>query len=66
LSVEDGKRSGQPGTIRMEENVEKVQDLIQEGHCRTIHELVGTIGIRYGVCQEILMENLKVHHIAPS
>jgi hypothetical protein len=32
---------------------EKVQELIHEDRCQTIHELADTIGISYGVCQKI-------------
>jgi hypothetical protein len=47
----------------MTENVEKIQELIHDHHW-TIHELTDTVGISYGVCQEILTENLNIHHIA--
>jgi hypothetical protein len=29
-----------------------------------IHELSDTLGISYGVCQEVLTENLNMHHTA--
>jgi hypothetical protein len=64
VSVEGEERSGQQSIRKTTENVEKFQELIHEDHCRTIHELADTIGISYGVCQEILTENLNVHHIA--
>jgi ribosomal protein S25 len=44
------------------ENVEKIRELIQEDHCRTIHELAHTAGISYGVCQ-VITENLNMRHI---
>jgi hypothetical protein len=50
----------------MTENVENTRELINEDRHRTIHELADTTGISYGVCQEILTENLNRHHIAPS
>jgi hypothetical protein len=40
--------------------------LIHEDHRRTIHELADTVAISYGVCQEILTENLNMRRIAPS
>jgi bacterioferritin-associated ferredoxin len=49
----------------MTENVEEIQELIREDHRRTIHELADTTGINYGVCQEILSENLNKHRTAP-
>jgi hypothetical protein len=50
----------------MTENVEKIRELINEDHHQTIHELADTDGISYGVCQEILTENLNMCHIPPS
>jgi hypothetical protein len=50
----------------MTENVEKIQELIQKDRHRTIPELTGTAGISYGVCQEILTENLNMRRTAPS
>jgi ribosomal protein S25 len=66
VSVEDDKGSGRPSTSKTTENVEKIRKLIQEYRPRTIHELTDTTGISYGVCQEILTENLNMCHIAPS
>jgi hypothetical protein len=63
VSDEDDERSGRPSTSKMTENVEKIRDLIHEDHCQTIRELADTIGISYGDCQEILTENLNMHHI---
>jgi hypothetical protein len=45
-------------------NVEKIQDLIHKGHRRTIHELADTVGISYGVCQEVSTENVNMCRIA--
>jgi hypothetical protein len=48
----------------MTENVEYIWELIHEDHHRVIHELADTIGISYGVCQEILTENSNKRRIA--
>jgi hypothetical protein len=64
VSVEDDERFGRPGTSRMTENVEKTRELIHEDHHRKIHELADTIGINFGVCQEILTENFNMSLIA--
>jgi hypothetical protein len=66
VSVEDDKRSRRPSTSKTTENVEKTRELIHEDRCRTIHELADIVGISYGVCQEILTENLNMGRIAPS
>jgi hypothetical protein len=47
------------------ENVEKIQELIHKGHRRTLHKLQDIVGISYGVCQEILTENLNMRYTAP-
>jgi hypothetical protein len=66
VSVEDDEHSGRPSTSKTTANVEKIRDLINEDHCRTIHETADTAGISYGVCQEILTENLNMCRTAPS
>jgi hypothetical protein len=63
VSAEDDEHSGQPSTSKTTENVEKIWELIHNDHCQTIHELADTTGISYGVCQEILTENLNMCHI---
>jgi hypothetical protein len=64
VSVEDDEYSGWPSTTKTTENVEKIWELIHEDSCRTIHELADTVEISYGVCQEILTENLNMCHNA--
>jgi hypothetical protein len=59
MSVGD-ECSGQPSTSKMTQNVEKIPELIHDDCHQTIHELADTAGIIYGVCQEILTENLKM------
>jgi hypothetical protein len=41
------------------QNVQQIREFIHEDHWGTIHELAGTAGTSYGVCQEILTENLN-------
>jgi hypothetical protein len=45
-------------------NVEKIRELIHKDCRRTIHQLADTVGITYGVCQEILSDNLNTRHVA--
>jgi ribosomal protein S25 len=66
VSVEDDERSGRPSTSKTTENVERIQELVNEDRHQTMHELADTVGISYGVCQEILTENLNMSCIAPS
>jgi transposase len=65
MSVEDNERSGRPSTSKTTENVERIRELIYEDRRRQIHELADTVGISYGVYQEILTENLNMRYIAP-
>jgi hypothetical protein len=62
VSLEDDKRSGRPSTNKITENIDKIRELIKEDRHQTIHELADTAGISYGVCQEILTENLNMPH----
>jgi hypothetical protein len=64
VSVEDDERSGRPSISKTIENVEKNRELTHEDRRRTIHELADTVVISYGVCQEILTENLNMRRIA--
>jgi hypothetical protein len=64
VSAEDDRCSECPSTSKTTENVEKIWELIHENHCGAIHELTDTAGISYGVCQEMLTENLNMCHIA--
>jgi hypothetical protein len=56
VSVEDDERSGRSSTKETTETFEEIRELI--------HELADTVGINYGVCHEILAENLNVRRIA--
>jgi hypothetical protein len=64
VSANNDERSGRPSTSKMTENVENIQELVNEDRQQTIHELADTVGISYGVRQEILTENLNMCHIA--
>jgi hypothetical protein len=63
VTVEDDERSGQPSTSKTTEYVENIRELIHKDRRRTIHEFADTAGISYGVCQEILTENLNMRRI---
>jgi hypothetical protein len=66
VSVEGDERSGRPRTSQTRENVEKLREPIHVDRLRTIHELADTVGVSYGVCQEILTENVNMRRTAPS
>jgi hypothetical protein len=65
VSVGD-ERLGRPCTSKTTENADKIRNLIHEDHRRTIYEFAVTVGISYGVCQKILIENLDMRHISSS
>jgi hypothetical protein len=65
VSVEDDESSGRPNAHKTTENIETIRELIHEDRRQAIHELAGTVGISYGVCQEILTENLNMRRTAP-
>jgi hypothetical protein len=44
--------------------LKKFENSIHEDRRRTIHELADNDGINYGICQEILIENLNKRRIA--
>jgi hypothetical protein len=56
---------GEQASAKGHKMLKKIEELIH-GDCQTIHEFADTAGISYGVCQEILTENLKMRRIAPS
>jgi hypothetical protein len=60
LSAENEESSGRPSTRKTTENVGKIREFIHEYRRRTIHAPADAIGIGYGVCQEILTENLNM------
>jgi hypothetical protein len=66
VSAEDNKRTRRPSTSKTTENIEKIQELIHEDRLQAIHELADAVWISYGVCQEILTENLNMRCTAPS
>lgn len=53
-----------PSTSKTAENVERIRELIHEDRRLMIHDLADNVGISYGVCQEILTENLNTRRIA--
>jgi ribosomal protein S25 len=64
VSVEDDEHSGKPSTSKRWNILKKIRESIHKDHRWTMYELADTVGISYGVCQEILTENLNVSHLA--
>jgi hypothetical protein len=55
---------GDQAPAKQQKMLKKIQELIHEECHQTIHELTDTAEISYGLCQEILTENLNMHHTA--
>lgn len=56
--VQGDERLERPITCKTPESVKRTLELISEDRCRTVHHLC------YGICQEIITENLNMHRIA--
>ena len=65
MSVDDEKRSGWPSTgTTTTENVSKVRKAVLEDWQWTIHDICNIVGLSYGTCQRILLDELDVHRTA--
>jgi hypothetical protein len=57
---------GEQAQAKREKLLKKNRELIHEDRRRTTHERADTVAISYGVCREILTENLSMRSTAPS
>jgi hypothetical protein len=53
-------------TLKQQKMLKKFENSSTKTVSQTIHEFANTTEISYGVCQETLTENLKMHCTAPS
>jgi len=63
-STANDDRSGRPSTATTPSKVEQVRVAVNQDHRHTIHDLCAEVGIVYGSCQRILIEQLNMHRIA--
>ena len=63
LSVEDDERSGRPSTSTDDPHIDEIT-LVRANRRLTVRELAEECGISVGSCHHILMEELKMHHVA--
>jgi hypothetical protein len=63
-SVEDDKHSGRPSTYKTPEMIAKVHEVILEDRRQTIHDVCNRVGLSYGSCQRILVDELNMRRIA--
>jgi hypothetical protein len=63
-SVEDDKHSGRPSTCTTPEMIAEVLEVILEVRRQTIHDVHNRVGLSYGSCQHILVDELSRRQIA--
>ena len=63
-SVDDDEHTGRPRSCTTPETVARIQELVSQDECRTIHDIAEEVGIGYGTCQHVLTEELGVHRVA--
>jgi len=62
-SVEDRKHSGRLSTCTTPEMIVNVCEVILEDRWQTIHDVCNEVGLSYGSCQHILVEELNMRRI---
>ena len=63
-SVEDRKHSGRPSTCTTPEMIAKVRLVILEDRRQSIHDVCNRVGLSYGSCQRILVDELNTRRTA--
>ncbi|XP_008180994.1 daple-like protein [Acyrthosiphon pisum] len=63
-SVKDYERPGRPSTSKTNETVARVREIIRNNRRLTIREVAEDVEITYGLCQEILTNDLGMSRIA--
>jgi len=62
-SVDDDEHTGRPTSCTTPETVAQIQELLRQDRRRTIHIIAEEVGVGYGTCQRVLMEELGVHRV---
>ena len=60
----DGERSGRPSTSKIQENIERVSEMIRPNRRLTIREIVEDLNISYGSVQNILTRDLNMRRVS--
>ena len=58
VSVEDDTRSGRPSSLRNEDNVFRIRDMIMKDRTVTVRVLADALHINKSTCHQILQEDL--------
>jgi len=64
ISVDDDEHTGRPTSCTTPETVAQIQELFRQDQRRTIHNIAEEVGVGYGTCQQVLMEELGMHCVA--
>ena len=62
--VDDDEHTGRPRSCTTPAIVAQIQELVRQDRRLTIHDIAEELGIGYGTCQRVLMEELGMHHVA--
>jgi len=60
-SFDDDEHPRRPTSCTTPETIARIQELVHQDQCRTIHDIAEEVGIGYGTCQWVLMEELGMH-----
>ena len=63
-SVDDDEHTGRHTSCTNPETVARIQQLIHQDRRWTIHDIAEEVGVSYGTCQWVLMEELGMHRVA--
>ena len=55
-SVDEDEHTGRTTSCITPETVARIQELVRQDRRRTIHAIAEEVGIGYGTCQRVLME----------
>jgi hypothetical protein len=57
-SVDIDEHTGRPTSCTTPKTVARIQELIHQDRCRTIHIIAEEVGIGYETCQHVLMKSI--------
>jgi len=63
-SVEDDERSGRPSTSKIDENINKVREMLINNRKLTMREVAEDLNIAYGSIQDIVINGLGLRRVA--
>jgi hypothetical protein len=63
ISVDDDEHTGRPTSCTTPATVARIQELVCQARCQTIHDIAEVVGIGYGTCQWVLTKELGMHHV---